>query len=278
VRRRLDVELVRRGLAASRAEAGEQIRSGNVIVGGRPVAKASTLVAPEDPVSVAGPGRRFVSRGGQKLEAALDRFDIDVRGLDTLDVGASTGGFTDCLLRRGAARVAAVDVGYGQLDWSLRQDPRVSVMERTNVRSLSRGELPFVPRVLVVDVSFISLRLVIPVLATLIDHGAHAVLLVKPQFEAGRDRVTGGGVVRDPEVWRSILSDVAVWCADAELRVLGMMASPVLGPAGNAEFLLAAVAEPASATAEPPRAARIDLADLPARAVAEARSLTERNV
>ena len=242
MRRRLDSELVRRGLAGSRSEAREAVEAGLVTVGGRPAGKASTMVAASEPVVLAGPGRRFVSRGGEKLDAALDRFGVDVAGRDALDAGASTGGFTDVLLRRGAARVAAVDVGYGQLAWSLRQDPRVTVLERTNVRGLGRRDLPFEPSVVVADLSFISLRLVLPALVGLAAPAAEFVLLVKPQFEVGPERVGSGGVVRDPEAWRHALDGVVAALAERSLQPAGVMASPVLGPAGNVEFLLHAEA------------------------------------
>ncbi|HXF72083.1 MAG TPA: TlyA family RNA methyltransferase, partial [Actinomycetota bacterium] len=241
-RRRLDLELVRRGLAASRSEARAAIEAGLVRVGGRPAAKPSTLVAPDEAVAVERPARRFVSRGGEKLEAALERFGVEVAGRDCLDVGASTGGFTDCLLRRGAARVAAVDVGYGQLAWELRTDPRVTVLERTNARELRPEGLPFRPQVIVADLSFISLALVVPALARVAAPGADLVLLVKPQFEAGRDEVGRGGVVRDPRAWRRAVLRVAEACRAAGIEPADVMASPLLGPAGNAEFLLHAVA------------------------------------
>ncbi|MFB3739232.1 MAG: TlyA family RNA methyltransferase [Candidatus Velamenicoccus archaeovorus] len=250
-RRRLDTELVRRGLARTRAEAQAAVRRGLVVVGGRPAEKPSTLVSAAEPLHVTGPARRFVSRGGEKLEAALVRFGIAVTGRDCLDVGASTGGFTDCLLRRGAARVAAVDVGYGQLDWSLRTDPRVIVLERTNVRDLSPGDLPFAPQVVVADVSFISLRLVVPVVARLAAAGAVWVLLVKPQFEAGPAEVGRGGVVRDPRVWAGAIDGVLEACTGAGLVPTGVMASPLRGPAGNVEFLLAATTPPADAPGRP---------------------------
>ena len=209
MRRRLDTELVRRGLAASRTEAQAAVDAGLVTVGGRPAAKASTMVADSEPVALAAPPRRFVSRGGDKLDAALDRFGVDPSGVDALDAGASTGGFTDVLLRRGAARVAAVDVGYGQLAWSLREDPRVTVLERTNVRDLTPGRLPFAPGLVVADLSFISLRLTLPALAGVAAPAAAFVLLVKPQFEVGPARVGSGGVVRDPEAWQDALDGVA---------------------------------------------------------------------
>jgi 23S rRNA (cytidine1920-2'-O)/16S rRNA (cytidine1409-2'-O)-methyltransferase len=212
-----------------------------VRVRGTRAQKASTLVAADDPVALSGSPRRFVSRGGEKLDTALTRFGIDVTGRECLDVGASTGGFTDCLVQRGAAAVVAVDVGYGQLAWRLRQDPRVTVLERTNARDLRPNHLPFRPSMVVADVSFISLRVVVPRLAELARDGADAVLLVKPQFEVGRDAVGKGGVVRDPQAWRGAVQEVARACDAAGLGPRAVAASPVLGPAGNAEFFLHAV-------------------------------------
>jgi 23S rRNA (cytidine1920-2'-O)/16S rRNA (cytidine1409-2'-O)-methyltransferase len=237
-RRRLDVELVRRGLAPSREVARETIRAGLVTVGGSPTTSVSALVAADQALTVAGTARRYVSRGGEKLRAALDRFELDPKGRDALDAGASTGGFTDCLLSAGAARVVAVDVGYGQLAWSLRTDQRVTVLERTNVRDLTQADLPFVPGLVVADLSFISLRVVMPVLAGLASPNAEFVLLVKPQFEAGRADVGRGGVVRDPAVWRRTILEVAEALRSAGIGPRGVMASPLRGPAGNREFLL----------------------------------------
>ena len=208
---------------------------------GRTVDKPSMLVAPDEPVTVEGPAKPYVSRGGEKLEGALDRFGIDPQSRLALDAGASTGGFTDCLLRRGAEAVVAVDVGYGQLAWSLRNDPRVVVMERTNVRELRPEQLPFTPNLVVAELSFISLAVALPGLASLGADGAEYVLLVKPQFEAGRRDVGKGGVVRDPEVWRRVLGEVLSSCRGAGLGARGVMASPLLGPAGNAEFFVYAV-------------------------------------
>jgi 23S rRNA (cytidine1920-2'-O)/16S rRNA (cytidine1409-2'-O)-methyltransferase len=239
-RRRLDTELVRRGLAGSRTEAREAVRSGLVNVAGRPASKPSTLVDPADALVVTRPVKRYVSRGGDKLASALDRFRLDVEGMDCLDAGASTGGFTDCLLDRGAARVIAIDVGYGQLAWRLRQDPRVTVLERTNVRDVDPSALPFRPAVVTADLSFISLRTVLPALVDAAAPDAAFVLLVKPQFEAGRGDVGEGGVVRDPDAWRRVLQDVAASCRQRDLSVRGAMASPLLGPAGNVEFFLMA--------------------------------------
>jgi 23S rRNA (cytidine1920-2'-O)/16S rRNA (cytidine1409-2'-O)-methyltransferase len=241
VRRRLDSELVRRGLAGSRTEAATAIRSGLVTVAGRPAEKPSTLVTPGEPIALSGPSRRFVSRGGEKLAAALHRFGVDPAGRDCLDAGASTGGFTDCLLRCGAARVLAVDVGYGQLAWSIRQDPRVTVLERTNVRELDPAALPFRPQVVTADLSFISLRLALPALRGVAAPGAEFVVLVKPQFEAGPGDIGSGGVVRDPAVWAQALHRVAEVFRETGVGPASTMASPLVGPAGNVEFFLHAV-------------------------------------
>lgn len=238
MRRRLDVELVRRGLAGSRGEAREAILAGRVTVGGSVRAKPGTLVSPGDPVALAGEPRRYVSRGGEKLAAALDRFGVDPAGRECLDVGAGTGGFTDVLRQRGAARVTAVDVGYGQLAWRLRRDHRVTVRERRNARHLTPDDVPAAPSLVTADLSFISLTAVLPALAGLAAPGADFVLLVKPQFEAGREAVGRGGVVRDPAVWRAAVLRVAEACRGLGLGPLDVMASPLPGPAGNVEFLL----------------------------------------
>jgi len=235
-RRRLDAELVRRGLAASRSQAQEAVNAGRVTVAGVTATKAGSLVAAEASVALSAPPRAFVSRAGGKLAAALDRFAVDPEGGDCLDAGASTGGFTDCLLQRGAARVIAVDVGYGQLSWSLRTDPRVTVMERMNVRDLAPSMLPYIPGVVVADLSFMSLRLALPALARLAAPGATFVVLVKPQFEAGRAQVGRGGVVRDADVWRSVLAQVMTAARSLALEPQNVMASPLPGPAGNVEF------------------------------------------
>ncbi len=238
MRRRLDVEMVRRGLAATRSEARLAIRAGRVTVEGRPATKGGTLVAAGETVTLSGPARPYVSRGGEKLAAALDRFGIDPGGRSCLDAGAGTGGFTDVLLRRGAARVVAVDVGYGQLAWSLRSDERVTVLERFNARDLAPERLPEAPSLVVADLSFISLSKVVPGLAASASDGADLVLLVKPQFEAGRDEVGRGGVVSDPDVWRRAIERVARAGRDAGAGPLAVMASPLRGPAGNVEFFL----------------------------------------
>jgi 23S rRNA (cytidine1920-2'-O)/16S rRNA (cytidine1409-2'-O)-methyltransferase len=238
MRRRLDIEMVRRGITGSRSEAAVAIHSGAVSVAGRPAVKAGTLVDAKEPIVLARSARRFVSRGGAKLDAALDRFEVAVAGRRALDAGASTGGFTDCLLSRGAAHVVAVDVGYGQLDWRLRQDPRVTVLERTNARQLELHDLPYRPEVVTADLSFISLRLVIPALARCAATEADLLLLVKPQFEVAREAVGPGGVVSDPAEWRGVLIGVVAACAREDVANVGLMASPLRGPAGNVEFLL----------------------------------------
>lgn len=225
----------------SRAEAQEAVRAGWVLVRGSPAAKAASLVDPDEPIELARPARRFVSRGGEKLEAALVRFGVDPAGRECLDLGASTGGFTDRLLAGGAARVTAVDVGYGQLAWGLRTDPRVVVLERTNARTLEPSSLPARPSLIVADLSFISLALVAPAIARVAAPAADVICLVKPQFEAGRGEVGRGGVVRDSEVWRRAVDRVASALSASGLMPQAVMASPVLGPAGNVEFLLHAV-------------------------------------
>jgi 23S rRNA (cytidine1920-2'-O)/16S rRNA (cytidine1409-2'-O)-methyltransferase len=238
-RARLDAELVRRGLVRSRAAAQRAIEEGNVVVAGMPADRAATLVSADTPIALARPATRFVSRGGDKLDGALDRLEVVVEGRTWLDAGASTGGFTDCLLRRGAAEVVAADVGYGQLDWTLRTDDRVHVLERTNVRTLDAGALPWTPEAAVADLSFISLVAVVPALATVVPgRDADFVLLVKPQFEAGKDAVGRGGVVRDPETWMGALTRVASAAAAAGLEVVGAVPSHLPGPAGNREFFV----------------------------------------
>jgi 23S rRNA (cytidine1920-2'-O)/16S rRNA (cytidine1409-2'-O)-methyltransferase len=235
---RLDAELVRRGLAASRAEARRAIEAGEVLVAGLPATKAAALVRTEQNLSLAGTEPSFVSRGGHKLDGALARFDVEVRGRVWLDAGASTGGFTDRLLQGGAAHVIAVDVGYGQLDWRLRNDARVTVLERHNARHLRRSDLPLRPSGVVADLSFISLTLVLPALAAVAEPGADFVLLVKPQFEAGREAVPRGGVVRDPDMWRAALDKVVASGRSLGLATVGAAAATPPGPAGNREFFV----------------------------------------
>ncbi|MGH2711136.1 MAG: TlyA family RNA methyltransferase [Actinomycetota bacterium] len=242
-RNRLDRELVRRGLVETPEEAHDAIERGRVTVSGRPAVKAETLVAPSEPVAVEGPGRLYASRGGDKLAAALDRFGVNPSGRLCLDAGASTGGFTDVLLSGGAARVAAVDVGYGQLAWHLRTDERVIVMERSNVRDLRADDLPFRPDLVTADLSFISLAAMVPQLVSLASPAAELVLLVKPQFEAPREDVGARGVVSDPSVWKRAIESVATACAEAGAGVVAAMACPLPGPGGNVEFFVHAFAD-----------------------------------
>jgi 23S rRNA (cytidine1920-2'-O)/16S rRNA (cytidine1409-2'-O)-methyltransferase len=237
-RRRLDVELVRRGLAVSRTQASQVIAAGRVLVSGAPAATAARQVDASESIAITGPAPRFVSRGGEKLDAALERFDVAVTGKRALDVGASTGGFTDCLLQRGAEHVVAVDVGHGQLAWTLRVDERVTVLERTNVRELAPEAIDGPVPLVVADVSFISLVTVAPALARCTTADADLVLLVKPQFEAGPDRVGKGGVVRDPAVHADVLRTVAAGLASHDLPVIAAMESPIRGADGNREFLV----------------------------------------
>jgi 23S rRNA (cytidine1920-2'-O)/16S rRNA (cytidine1409-2'-O)-methyltransferase len=237
---RLDRELVRRGLAPSREAAGDAIREGRVLVAGAVAAKPSTLVSATEPVALAGPARRWASRGGGKLAPVLERLGVEVAGRRCLDAGASTGGFTDVLLAAGAAEVVAVDVGYGQLDLRLRQDPRVVVLDRTNVRDLDAERIGGPVDLTVADLSFISLRLVLPVLAALTSPHGDLLLLVKPQFEAGREAVGRGGVVRDPAARAAAVRAVAGTAASLGLGlgVAGLCPSPLPGPAGNLELFL----------------------------------------
>lgn len=235
---RLDAELVRRGLVASRAEARKAIEAGLVEVNGVRAEKVATMVGDATPLALAGPPSPFVSRGGVKLDGALERFHLDVAGRRWLDAGASTGGFTDCLLQRGASHVVAVDVGYGQLDWKLRNDERVTVIERVNVRDLAPAILPWRPEGVVADLSFISLRLVMPALIGAAADDADIVVMVKPQFEVGRDAVGSGGVVRDPELWRSAVTGVIDRASELGVGTAGVVASELPGPAGNREFFV----------------------------------------
>ncbi|MBK7624655.1 MAG: TlyA family RNA methyltransferase [Kineosporiaceae bacterium] len=244
-RRRLDVELVRRGLARSRAHADELVAAGRVVLAGQVAGKVATQVDPAAAIVVREVEGTpdFASRGGHKLTGALDAFaGIAVVGRRCLDAGASTGGFTDVLLRRGAAHVIAVDVGYGQLVWSLQQDERVSVLDRTNVRELTRAQLPFAPDLVVADLSFISLRLVLEPLVRVSEPGADLVLMVKPQFEVGRERLPQGGVVRSAVDRADAVRSVAEAATDLGLGVRGVCASPLPGPSGNVEYFLWLVA------------------------------------
>jgi 23S rRNA (cytidine1920-2'-O)/16S rRNA (cytidine1409-2'-O)-methyltransferase len=238
VKTRLDLLLVARGLAPTREKAQAMILSGRVEVEGRRVEKAGTPVDPSAAVQVLGPAHPYVSRGGVKLAAALDAFGIDPNGLVCLDVGASTGGFTDCLLQRGALRVYAIDVGHGQLDAKLRADSRVVLRERVNARNLSRGHVPGPVALAAMDLSFISVRLVLPAVVPLLAPGAAAIVLVKPQFEAGRREIPRGGVVRSAATQRRVVGEIEQFGSGLGLTCLGVIPSPIKGARGNQEFLL----------------------------------------
>jgi 23S rRNA (cytidine1920-2'-O)/16S rRNA (cytidine1409-2'-O)-methyltransferase len=220
-------------------------------VSGSIASKAARLTDASEPIELVGPPPRFVSRGGEKLDAALERFAVDVRDRRCLDAGASTGGFTDCLLQRGAREVVAVDVGYGQLHERLRADPRVTNLERTNIRAIGPGEVGGTVDVTVADLSFISLRTVLPALLGATDPAGDLVLLVKPQFEAGRQEASRGkGVIRDPAVWRRVLDDVRSAVLSQGATMMEAMASPLLGADGNVEFLVRLAPRPATASVD----------------------------
>jgi 23S rRNA (cytidine1920-2'-O)/16S rRNA (cytidine1409-2'-O)-methyltransferase len=243
VKQRVDQLLVARGLADSRTRAQALIMAGAVFAGERKVAKAGELLADDASLEVRGKDHPWVSRGGVKLDHGLSHFGFDVTGAIALDVGSSTGGFTDVLLTRGAAKVYAVDVGTNQLAWKLRQDPRVIVHEQTNARQLTREQVPEPIDVIVCDASFISLAKVLDAALDLARPGGKLVALVKPQFEAGREEVGKGGVVRDPAVHRRVCAEAAAWIASRGWRVLGVTESPITGPEGNVEFLAGAIKE-----------------------------------
>jgi 23S rRNA (cytidine1920-2'-O)/16S rRNA (cytidine1409-2'-O)-methyltransferase len=234
---RLDQLVLDRGLAPSRERAKAVVLAGLVSVNGEVVTKAGTMVDTEADVTLQAPDHPYVGRGGLKLAHALDTFGIAVEGREALDVGASTGGFTDVLLQRGAARVVALDVGHGQLDWRLRNDPRVVVIEHFNARHLTLADLPGPVDLVVIDVSFISLRQILPPVATVLRQGADVVALVKPQFEAGRDEVRKG-IIRDAAVHERVLAEVTAAGAEVGLTRVGSTPSPITGQKGNVEFLL----------------------------------------
>jgi 23S rRNA (cytidine1920-2'-O)/16S rRNA (cytidine1409-2'-O)-methyltransferase len=238
---RLDALLVERGLVASRERARALILAGQVLVDGRPGTKAGTAVPREAAVTLITPDHPYVGRGGLKLAHALDTFSLDVTGRMALDVGASTGGFTDVLLRRGATHVVALDVGHNQLDWRLRNDPRVTVLERVNARTLTPETLGNAPRlfeIITIDVSFISLRLILPSVAPLLTGASDLVALVKPQFEAGRDEVGKGGLVNDPAIHARVINEVMQAATVVGLDTIAQTPSPIAGQEGNREFLL----------------------------------------
>ena len=234
---RVDMALVQRGLAPSRERAQALIMAGQVYIGEKKVLKASEQVEDNDELVIRGEVDALASRGGHKIERALTVFNADVHGVVAMDIGAAAGGFTDVLLRHGASHVYAIDVGYGQLDWKLRQDARVTVMERTNARHLTPEMVPLGPTLTVMDVSFISIRLILPVAASIMGDQGRFLTLVKPQFEAGRGQVGKNGVVRDEKVHRNVLMAVREYAAEIGWHVAGFTYSPIKGPKGNIEFL-----------------------------------------
>ncbi len=236
-KKRLDILLFERGLAESRQKAQALIMAGEVYVGGQKVDKAGTPTAEDAPIEIRGGGLKYVSRGGYKLEKAMGTWPISLSGKTCADIGASTGGFTDCMLQNGASKVYAVDVGYGQFAWKLRQDPRVVCLERTNARYLTTEQIPDELDFFSVDVSFISLSLILPPLRPLMKKGGQGVCLVKPQFEAGKDKVGKKGVVRDKKVHLEVLEHFLEHAAAAGFTVRGVTYSPTRGPEGNIEYL-----------------------------------------
>lgn len=237
---RLDVALVERGLAETRAAAQRLVMAGLVFSGERRLEKAGLGIGPDMALEVRGQPHPYVSRGGLKLAKALDHFAIPVEGRTALDVGSSTGGFTDCLLQRGAAQVYAIDVGTNQLAWKLRSDPRVVSMEKTNMRDVTRVQVPDPVDLIVCDASFIGLRTVLPAALALAAPGAHLAALIKPQFEVGKGRVGKGGIVREPELHDEVRETISRWLAEQPgWRVLGVTESPITGAEGNKEFLIA---------------------------------------
>ena len=239
---RLDVALVERGLAETRAAAQRLVMAGLVFSGDKRLDKAGQGIAADIALEVRGQPHPYVSRGGLKLAKALDHFAIPVEGRIALDVGSSTGGFTDCLLQRGAAKVYAVDVGTNQLAWKLRSDPRVISLEKTNIRAVTRVQVPEPIELIVCDASFIGLRTALPAALALAAPGAHLAALIKPQFEVGKGRVGKGGIVREPELHTEVCDTIAAWLADQKgWRVLGVTESPITGAEGNKEFLIAGV-------------------------------------
>jgi 23S rRNA (cytidine1920-2'-O)/16S rRNA (cytidine1409-2'-O)-methyltransferase len=240
-RQRLDIALVERGLAPTRERARALVLAGQVLVNGTPARKAGDPITQADEIALIAPDHPYVGRGGVKLAHALEIFQIPVEGRRAIDIGASTGGFTDVLLQRGAGSVVALDVGHGQLDWTLRNDPRVVVLERVNARYLTPDQLPATHRrfeLATIDVSFISLRLILPVLPPLLEPGADVVALVKPQFEAGRGEVGRGGIVRSAAIHDRVVAEVSAAADTVGLERIAVAPSPIAGVEGNREFLL----------------------------------------
>ena len=238
MKKRLDVLLIEKGFFDSREKAKAVIMSGCVYVNNQKADKAGSSYPEDAVIEVRGGEDRYVSRGGYKLEKAMKVFPIDLSGKVTMDIGASTGGFTDCMLQNGAAKVYAVDVGYGQLAWKLRNDPRVVNLERTNMRYVTSEQVPDPVRFFSADVAFISLRLILPAARAVCADGAQGVCLIKPQFEAGRESVGKNGVVRDKQVHIRVVDEIVGWCLDNGFSVLGLDYSPIKGPQGNIEYLV----------------------------------------
>lgn len=240
---RIDRLMVEKGIAVSRQRAQAMIMAGNVLVNSQLVEKSGYLVSESSDITLKGEALPYVSRGGLKLEKALESFEVSVQDRVCLDVGASTGGFTDCLLQHGAARVYAVDVGYGQLAWQLRQDSRVTPIERMNIRSMPRSMLPEPVDLVTIDVSFISLKIVVPAVMKFMRQSAPIIALIKPQFEVGKGRVGKGGVVRDPLQHESVVNELNRFFKDSGWTSLPVVPSPILGPSGNREFLIHMIQE-----------------------------------
>ena len=237
-KKRLDLLLVDKGLAPSRQRARALIMAGKILVNSLPAAKAGTLISEDDSIELKGGDIPYVSRGGLKLEGALDEISLNITDCTCLDVGASTGGFTDCLLQNGAARVYAVDVGYGQLVWKLRQDPRVVAIERTNIRHMPFELIPEAVDIVTIDVSFISLKMVWPVILPVLKPQGYLVALIKPQFEVGRGQVGRGGIVRDEKLRQTVKDQFKEYANSLSLDLIGLIDSPVLGKKGNREILM----------------------------------------
>lgn len=235
---RLDLFIVKKGLAPSRQRARALIMAGKVLVNQQPADKPGTLILEQDDVTLKGDDTGYVSRGGLKLEKAIQALETDIVGYTCLDVGASTGGFTDCLLQHGVSRVFAVDVGYGQLAWKLRQDPRVVVIERTNIRHMPAASLPQRVDLVTIDVSFISLKIVVPAVLKFMKKNARIVALIKPQFEVGKGLVGKGGVVRNPKLHTKVIEDLKAFFSQTGLSIEFIIPSPILGPKGNKEFVI----------------------------------------
>jgi 23S rRNA (cytidine1920-2'-O)/16S rRNA (cytidine1409-2'-O)-methyltransferase len=238
IKRRLDLIIVERRLVQSRERAKAMIMAGKVLVDNLLVDKPGTMIGENAQIQLKGADIAFVSRGGVKLKGALSDFNLDVAGMVCLDAGASTGGFTDCLLANGAKKVFAVDVGYGQLAWKLRQDKRVVVIERTNIRNMKQDALPCLVDLVTIDVSFISLKIIVPSVAKFLNNNGYILALIKPQFEAGRQKVGKGGVVKDPVLHQQIIDDLSNFFKQNGLISCGIFPSSILGPKGNREFFI----------------------------------------